>query len=406
MLKKIEQRLKLMEFKKIKSHLCDKHNLILPLVCFMLLLFSCSSKKNYPKTEILREFVFQNILFNNKKTCEIEKPEKFYYPSALNKFFLRHQITENGILYYFEVYNPQFAGRFESADFYTGYEDNGNWLETLFPEGDGLLSEDYLVDQPFDFNSTKAGIELVYSDSTTKRWRDSNNRLTSTKFENEIFVPVKKDNNYILINSSKKITTRTFYDENFLIQKKEYWKISNVYDSSVIQKEEFFYNESTKKIEKKILTKQDSNVITYYNENQLPGRVDVYLMDGESKYLQSRTLWRYTDDGKINIEESTEFFYENNDYSKFSDKLTRRQSYTYRKNEKKSKNDEEELPPDYKYYENGKLKMKTEYESKGNYVSTVIFDEKYSVQSFYEDDIRKKDVYLVDGIVQRVKDYE
>lgn len=406
MLKKIEQRLKLMEFKKQKSHLCDKHNLILPLVCFMLLLFSCSSKKNYPKTEILREFVFQNILFNNKKTCEIEKPEKFYYPSALNKFFLRHHITENGILYYFEVYNPQFAGKFESADFYTGYDDNGNWLETLFPEGDGLLSEDYLVDQPFDFNSTKAGIELVYSDSTTKRWRDSNNRLTSTKFENEIFVPVKKDNNYILINSSKKITTRTFYDENFLIQKKEYWKISNVYDSSVIQKEEFFYNESTKKIEKKILTKQDSNVITYYNENQLPGRVDVYLMDGESKYLQSRTLWRYTDDGKINIEESTEFFYENNDYSKFSDKLTRRQSYTYRKNEKKSKNDEEELPPDYKYYENGKLKMKTEYESKGNYVSTVIFDEKYSVQSFYEDNIRKKDVYLVDGIVQRVKDYE
>lgn len=367
---------------------------------------SCSKKFVNKKNQALKDFTFQLVLYNQKGQCNIENPEKYYYSKNLNKFFLRHEIDSKGIRFKLEDYYPEVSGLLELSYFYYDYVDSGDWIEALLEniEEEGY---DFTINRPFEYSNGENGFDLINSDSVTQRWLSSNKRLNLIKYENEVFVPVKKDNTYILINSSEKETTRAFYDENYLLQKKEFWNVKNAYDSSITKTEEYFYKEDTRLISKKIVTSQDSVNTTFYNEQKLPSRTDVYKVDGDKKYLQTRTLWRYTDDGKINIEESTEFFYTENNYSEYSDKITRRQTYIY-KNTEQSENEveEETVPPDYRYYENGKLKMKTDYQEKGNYTTQIYFDDNYSVQTFYENNIRKKDVYYFDGVVRRVKNYE
>lgn len=382
------------------KHFCFSH-IILPLVIlagFPVLFSSCSKQINNKKYQKLKDFAFYQLVNNQNKKSLQDKSVKYFYSPELNVFFLRHQIDANGIRYLIEVNNPEYTGLLEGLDFYSEYMDDGEWIEKVLSEIEENNFDDLTISRPFNFVSTENGYEIGNVDTVVKRWISSNRRLNTMHFENEVFVPLNKDDIYVLINSTDNLTTRAFYSQDFLLQKKEYWNITNVLESTVFKTEEYFYDENTKNISQKIISTSDSSVVTLYNSNKLPVRVDVYNLDGDNKFLKTRTLWRYTSDGKISIEESTEFFYKNNNYKEYTDKLTKRQSYIYK--------GKEETPPDYKYYENGILKMKTVYQDKGNFTTQIYFDDGYSVQSVYENNIRKKDVYLMDGIIRRVKEYE
>ena len=59
------------------------------------------------------------------------------------------------------------------------------------------------------------------------------------------------------------------------------------------------------------------------------------------------------------------------------------------------------------YYENDKLLIKTVYSSvKGNYTNEVFFDGGLSIKTFYEDNVRKKDIYYENGSEKRIVNYE
>lgn len=362
-------------------------------LCFEFLFSSCSKPINNRKYQKMKDFAFQQVLENQKNN-----KNKYYYSPELNVFFLRHQIDSNGIRYLIEVNNPEFSGILEGTGFYSDYVDNGLWIEKILKDAEIDSYGDFSISRPYDYVTSENGIEIVSTDTVTKRWISSNKRLNTMQYENEVFVPLKKDDNHILISSSGNLTTRAFYSEDFILQKKEYWNITKILDSFLIKTEEYFYNDKTKLISKKTVSASDSYIVTFYDDNKMAVRTDVYRIDGENKYIHSRTLWRYAANGKINIEEATEFYYKNNNYKEYSDKITRRQAYIYKENE--------EIPPDYKYYENGVLRMKTIYQNKENYITQIYFDGGYSVQSIYENNLRKKDIYLMDDVVRRVKVYD
>ena len=70
-------------------------------------------------------------------------------------------------------------------------------------------------------------------------------------------------------------------------------------------------------------------------------------------------------------------------------------------------NNSEEIPADSEYYENNKLLIKTVYSSvKGNYTNEVFFDGGLSIKTFYEDSVRKKDIYYENGSEKRIVNYE
>ena len=69
--------------------------------------------------------------------------------------------------------------------------------------------------------------------------------------------------------------------------------------------------------------------------------------------------------------------------------------------------EENEIPPDSKYYENNVLKMKKIYTAqKGAYYTWVYFDENLAVKTYYEDDIRVRDEFYNNGKLFRTKTYE
>ena len=75
--------------------------------------------------------------------------------------------------------------------------------------------------------------------------------------------------------------------------------------------------------------------------------------------------------------------------------------------ENTEKSEKSKIPPDSKYYENNVLKMHNVYtDQKGNWVSTVYFDENLSVKTYYEDYIRVRDEYYNRGRLFRTKVYE
>jgi len=371
-------------------------------LCFFLTLgfSSCSKNKITGNNQLLKDFVFQHLLYSETGKCDLEKPEKLYFYPNLKNFFLRSNVTSKGFLLGIELQNPEYTGIINGSTFYCGYADDASWVDELIEKFYQENSE-LITDDSFDFGrpysiSGSEGFEEIDTETVPSLWISSNRRLSFMKFKDEVFVPVQKDDNYILINSSGDKTSRSFYNKDFILQKKEIWKISTPKASEILQTEIYNYDDSHNLVSTEKESKE-AKVITYYTK-KLPVRTDKYVITENGSYLQSRSLWRYTTDDKISIEEVTEYFYKDSDYSRFIDKFTKRQTYIY--------HEDEETPPDYKYYENGKLKMKIDYQDKQTYVSKVLFTDDYEVTSYYEENMRKKDVYTVGGKVQRVKEYE
>ena len=70
-----------------------------------------------------------------------------------------------------------------------------------------------------------------------------------------------------------------------------------------------------------------------------------------------------------------------------------KQVYIYTKIDKLEDNPDN-LPPDYEYYENGVLRTKTEYSTKGNYSTTIVFDKINSVRMMVSNAAANNGKYL------------
>ena len=102
--------------------------------------------------------------------------------------------------------------------------------------------------------------------------------------------------------------------------------------------------------------------------------------------------------------------YKNSDYKNKPELFSRRYEYTYNETvnqNEEGETEENEIPPDSKYYENNVLKMKKIYTAqKGAYYTWVYFDENLAVKTYYEDDIRVRDEFYNNGKLFRTKTYE
>ena len=106
---------------------------------------------------------------------------------------------------------------------------------------------------------------------------------------------------------------------------------------------------------------------------------------------------KYDDDLNIIENESTEYYYIE-DFLLLTDSFSKK--YVYTKNP-------DDIPPDFEYFEDDVLKMKNKYSiEKGNYTSQVFFDDDFNVKTYYENDIKVKEVYSLGENILRVKNYD
>ena len=83
--------------------------------------------------------------------------------------------------------------------------------------------------------------------------------------------------------------------------------------------------------------------------------------------------------------------------------ISKKEVYGYRPGTEK---DGSENLSRYEYYENGDLKIQTLYSGENSYSTSIYFERNYSVTSYYENNKKIRDVYFVDGIERRSKQYE
>ena len=253
---------------------------------------------------------------------------------------------------------------------------------------------------------------------------DSLNRLKSLEYGKEIFVPQAAAGKSVVIHSYGQKVVRNLYDSQFRLTKKETWTIASIEDSKIEIQEEFFYEGKSEKVSRRLVKSAEKELDIRYDKNGHAIQNKTYLISGgigengensgnaensSNKLLKSEMKWTYDEDGNLVKEQGTEYDYAD---GVLINQRYKEQVYVHTKNAKKVKkgdssdNDEAEIPPVYEYYENGKLKIRTEHTAKNDYTTKIYFEDDYVVTTYYVNNKKVKDVYTVGGIVKRTKTYD
>ncbi|MCR5288993.1 MAG: hypothetical protein K6E51_03250 [Treponema sp.] len=189
----------------------------------------------------------------------------------------------------------------------------------------------------------------------------------------------------VLIDRTGSEVKRRMYDANKLLQREEEWRIaddtkdmifvsltvysyiphSSVLDTCII------YSYETKQVETQLFTAAGllERVVTAHYEGDVVTETTT----------DSITTFTYDEQSRI-IDKKEELY--------VGSKHTKRQVYNYTDKSHK---------PDYVYYEDGKVRIKTVYSAENDYVQTSYFDEGYSVVVTYVDGTKVSETYLLNG---------
>ncbi len=272
-------------------------------------------------------------------------------------------------------------------------------LEEGLPEDEELFAEEERIGQ--EINDLENGL----SDSKKPKEEeiqlniitDTNEQLKFMEYGEELLIPQKTNEGYTLVHSSKNKLERNFYDFTYRLIKKEVWDYKDYESAKLKESYTYQYLDDSLTLVKTILDEDQNQTIYEYGAEGLLDSVNKYYCQDEEKYLISEKHILYYDDKKIAEEESKEYFYTKN-YKKITDTFQKEYKYFY---------NDEGIPPDFEYLENGVLKMKNKYSSeKGTYTSQTFFSADVSVKSYYENNFRIKDVYYNKDRVVRVRNYE
>ena len=227
---------------------------------------------------------------------------------------------------------------------------------------------------------------------------DKNNKLKFYEFENEIFEPQYQNGNLINIHANGNYIDRYFYNDNYQLVKKENWNIPSVQGAKLEKTEKYEYYPDSNVISKKTITTLESQENLTYSETSKILTSEKYAIAEEKNQITSKRKLSYDNEDRLISDSLTEYFYKDKEYKELDYSFTKKYDYAY---------NEGEIPPDFKYYENGVLKMLNKYSSeKGKYVSEIFFDKTFSVKTYYENDVRVKDVFYNGGKVTREKLYD
>ena len=246
---------------------------------------------------------------------------------------------------------------------------------------------------------TLSEIEKFFSEEKEEVTKTGKNDLLSFyEFDNEIFTSQDSEGNHILVHSMKEKVNRFFYDDEYKLIKKEVWNIPSASKAALEKTETYKYFENSKVVSEKEITGPYTVENVKYNNDGKTLSAEKYAVFEDKEHITEKRLFSYDDDGNLLSDELKEYFYKADDYKDLDYSFTKKYLYSY---------NDEGIPPDFKYFENGILKMHNKYSTeKGNFTSRIFFDEGLSVKSYYENNIRVRDVYYRNNSIIREKVYE
>lgn len=230
------------------------------------------------------------------------------------------------------------------------------------------------------------------------------------KFEDEILSLKNKDDKRIIVSGEGELLKRSFYNERFLLTKKETWSIKDLYESKLLKTQTYDYNEN-EKLSRSTISEDEKK--TFLDYDSLGRAINLREFkrielenekekDDEKKspvikfILDKRVRYKYNNEGKVAEKELTQYLYEGGDPLAITKKHIKKELFTYKV---------EKGNPDYLYFEDGVLRIKRLYTDKTTYVETKFFDGGYMVESIYDKGDHKKDNYYMGGALWKSKDF-
>ena len=188
-------------------------------------------------------------------------------------------------------------------------------------------------------------------------------------------------------SENKDCVFRTEYDDYMRVARKIKWDISKSQKSpEMLSMTAFYYanenDEMPQSTEERFFTETDKKKVTEYDvQSGLPIRISI--TEGGAK--SAEYAYKYDDLSRLRSESVTKYEGEKQEVSK------KEYIYTTRSEE-----------PDIKIYENGKLRLITEYTDENIYTITTYFDDNYAISAYYVHGRKEiETVYLNNKVVRR-----
>lgn len=302
-----------------------------------------------------------------------------------------------------------------SYEDYDSSADDGKWIQQLFASGNIFsvrAPEDYSTILEMAGNSGNMDIEQISAAvlnnsseqkvSVEKKYLNENRTLSLYSYDDESLSVQKTDSGNTLVKAAGKNAVRSYYDEEMRLVKKENWDVSGgISSSKIIDTQEFKYSSGAKPVSSVVYSENERHELFYDKKGRISGAKNYGLFKKDENkpgkfVLESRTEWKYSESGKILEKYSEEYSYSKNK-SKVVNISSKKEVYEYKV---------QDSSPDYYFYEDGKLRVSTVHSSAESYVTTMTFDGGFTVESYFENGRRKKDLLYLNGFVRSVQNYE
>ncbi|MBQ5998992.1 MAG: hypothetical protein IJL70_05925 [Treponema sp.] len=358
---------------------------------------------------------------------DVFKPS-YFLQKALDFYSLTHWSFAHGAENLLDHMFPMYHSLLETSLSYDPYADDGNWIAQLVTGAesdfmitrpseleeaekelkefsdlsDGKTISDYDNENFSDYDEEEQKIPVVLTapEPNVKEYavRSKESRLVTYSYEDEFLNIQYGDTQRIIVRGDSKNLVRFFYDEKMRMNRKETWLYTGAVSSSeLINSQVFRYGDnSSVPMASMVLGKDYRQELKYDQNGRVVQRAD-YIKEKENEYLNVRTSWIFAEDGRILEKKYETFIYKEGKKRRLQNIESKKEKYEYKV---------DDSTPDYYYYENDELRMKTEYTTSSDYVTTTLFDGGFVIETYYENYTKKKEVFLLNGKVKRIKKYE
>lgn len=368
-----------------------------------------------------------NVLLDIKNS-ELMPVAQFEAKKKASDFFVNTFWTfEHGAVRLLDYLYPEYLGYFDSYSQYDATADSGNWVDFISSDfrGDFIIVRPEIIEEKerliTELSDELNEFEKKYADKKSdnfagadsekndelsaamnsfekkeKSIRDSEYNIAFFSFDKEYFGTQNFTESKVLIRGDDKNMLRIYYDDELRMVKKETWKMAtDLKGSSLVTTQIYKYDNSNVPVSS-VLSGTEYKYDMLYDRNGNVTESKNYRITEKGTYLESSSRWKFDQENKIKMKESTVYKYKNDNINVILSKETKKEEYEYKVDSK---------TPDYFYYENDELRLKKIYTNTDDYITSTYFDGGFVVESYYSDYTRIKDVFYLNGKVKRVKNY-
>lgn|GEM_PF-1117099 len=229
--------------------------------------------------------------------------------------------------------------------------------------------------------------------------RDAEGKLKAFAFEAERFTLSDVNGESVTVNASGEKAVRKTYDALMRLVKRDVWKIASTAKESVRESNETFYYNADRTYPASSVTEREGRREErfYDDEGRVISRTDFFVDKDGTQIPDTKMTRLYADGNKILEEKKSRWEYADEKKLQLVAVRVQKKIYDYAAGEKN---------PNYYFYEDGKLRIKTIYAQNDAYVTTLYFDDGYTVISEYAAGEKIRETIKHGDRVLRTKKYD